>query len=74
MSIRGAIGLALLIIFLKLLAPTVLSQGESTALSFLHGAEVSADVASSYAAAAAASGRPALPPYPLPQARQVGPY
>ena len=74
MSIRGAIGLALLIIFLKFLAPAVLSQGEATTLSFLKGAEVSAQVASGYAAEAAALHQPALPPYPLPQARQVGPY
>jgi hypothetical protein len=74
MSIRGAIGLALLIIFLRLLAPAVLSQGESTTVSFLKGAEVSAQVASGYAASAAALGTPATPPFPLPQARQVGPY
>lgn len=74
MSIRSAIGLALLIIFLKLLSPAVLSQGESTALSFLKGAEVSANVAAGYASAAAALNSPALPPFPLPQARQIGPY
>jgi hypothetical protein len=74
MSIWNALGLGLLIIMLKVLAPAVLTQGESTALSFLKGAEVSAQVASGYAAQAAARNQPALPPYPLPQARQIGPY
>jgi hypothetical protein len=73
MSIGNAIGLALLIIILKLLAPTVLTHGISTTNSFLQGAEVSAQVASSYAASAAALGRPAGPPFPLPQARQIRP-
>jgi hypothetical protein len=72
MSIWNAIGLAVLIIVLKLLAPAVLSQGEATFVSFLKGAEVSAQVASGYAAQAAALGTPATPPFPLPQARQIG--
>jgi hypothetical protein len=71
MSIWNAIGLGVLIIVLRLLAPTVLTQGESTAVSFLKGAEVSAQVASSYAAQAAALGTPATPPFALPQARQI---
>lgn len=71
MSVWNAIGLAVLIIVLKFLAPAVLSQGESTVLSFLKGADVSAQVASGYAAQAAALGNPALPPYPLPQTRQI---
>ena len=73
MSIGNAIGLALLIIILKLLAPTVLSHGISTANSFLEGAEVSAQVASSYAATTAALKRPAEPPFTLPQAQQIRP-
>lgn len=71
MSVWNALGLGVLIIMLKLLAPTVLSQGVSTTTAFLHGAEVSANVASAYAANAAALGRPAEPPFPLPQARQI---
>jgi hypothetical protein len=71
MGIRNAIGLGLFIIILKILVPTVLSQGISTTTAFLHGAEVSANVASGYAAQAAALNRPAEPPFPLPQVRQV---
>ena len=74
MGIRNAIGLGLFIIILKLLAPTVLSQGVSTTTAVLHGAEVSANVASGYAAQAALLGRPSQPPFPLPQARQVTNY
>lgn len=73
MTLSNAIGIGVLIIVLKLLAPTVLSQGISTTVSFLKGAEVSAQVASSYAAQTAALHRPAEPPFPLPQARQIGP-
>ena len=71
MGIRNAIGLGLLIIILKLLAPSVLSQGVSTTTAFLKGAEVSANVASGYAAQTASLHQPAEPPFPLPQARQV---
>lgn len=74
MSIWNALGLAAFIIVLKLLAPAVLSQGESTVRSFLHGAQVSADVAASYAAFAAQSRTPALPPFPLPHAPQITAY
>ncbi len=69
MRIRRAIGLALLIILLKFLAPAVLSQGKATTVSFLKGAEVSAQVASGYAAEAAARHSPATPPFLLPSAR-----
>jgi hypothetical protein len=68
MSVWNAIGIGIFILVLKCLAPAVLSQGESTATSFLKGAEVSAQVASGYAAAAAARGTPATAPFPLPQA------
>ena len=71
MSVWNAIGIGVLIVLLRLLAPAVLTQGESTAVSFLKGAEVSANVASSYAASSAALGRPSVPPFSLPQARTV---
>lgn len=71
MRIRSALGLGIFIIMLKFLIPSVLEQGVHTTLSFLRGAEISAQVASSYAAQAQALGQPALPPFPLPQARQI---
>lgn len=71
MSLWNVIGLATLIIMLKLLAPAVFTQGESTTVSVLRGAEVSAQVASGYAAQAAALRQPATPPFPLPQARHI---
>ena len=74
MSLWNVIGLTALIIMLKVLAPAVFTQGESTTVSFLKGAEVSAQVASGYAAQAAALGTPATPPFPLPRVRQIGPY
>ncbi|MEK7602063.1 MAG: hypothetical protein AAB472_01065 [Patescibacteria group bacterium] len=73
MGIRNAIGLGILIIVLRFLAPAVLTQGISTMVSFLHGAEVSANVASGYAAKSAALGTPSQPPFPLPQARPILP-
>jgi hypothetical protein len=71
MRIRSAIGFGIFIIIMKFLLPSVLSQGVSTSTAFLKGAEVSANVASGYAAQAAALHSPATPPFPLPQARQI---
>ncbi|KND47152.1 MAG: hypothetical protein AB199_01830 [Parcubacteria bacterium C7867-004] len=52
MPILQAIGLGVLIIVLKFLAPAVLSEGEKTVVAFLHGAFVSATVATDLAASA----------------------
>lgn len=71
MSVWNALGFVILILALKFLLPSVLTQGTATAISFLKGAEVSAQVASGYAASAAALGTPAQPPFPLPQATQI---
>ena len=71
MSVWNALGFGIVLLILKLFAPTVLTQGISTTTTFLHGAEVSAQVASGYAAQAAALGTPAIPPFPLPQVRQI---
>lgn len=73
MSVWDAIGLGVLILVLKLLVPTVLTQGIATTISFLHGAEVSANVATGYAESASKLGSPATPPFSLPQARQITP-
>lgn len=54
MPIFGALGLAVLIIVLKSLVPAIFAQLSATVISFLHGAQVSADVASQLAASAAA--------------------
>jgi len=53
MAITRALGLGVLIIVLKLLAPQVLSEGEAVAVAFLHGALVSTSVATDLAASAA---------------------
>lgn len=50
MPIFHAIGLGVLIIVLKFLSPVVLSEGEKTIVAFLHGATVSATVATDLAA------------------------
>ena len=49
MGIFQALGLGLLILILKSLVPEILSHLESTAIAFLNGAEVSANVASQLA-------------------------
>jgi len=46
MPILSAIGLGILIIMLKMLVPAIFAQLSSTIIAFLHGAQVSADVAS----------------------------
>ena len=78
MPIFKAIGLGILILVLQSSLPKVLHQAETTALAFLHGAEVSATAATNLAASASSlttSGTlrmpRALPDDPLPQARQV---
>lgn len=59
---------------MKFLLPTVLSQGVSTTVSFLKGAEVSAQVAAGYASRTQNPGHPSQPPFPLPQARGITHY
>ena len=78
MPIFKAIGLGILILVLQSSAPEVLHQLETTTLAFLHGAEISATVATSLAASASSLTTPgtlrlprALPDDPLPQARQI---
>jgi len=52
MAITRAIGLGVLIIVLRFLAPQVLSEAEAVALAFLKGARISAAVATDLAASA----------------------
>lgn len=52
MAFTKAIGLGIGIIVLKLLLPEVLTQIEHTAIAFLYGAQVSANVATDLAASA----------------------
>lgn len=49
MGIFNAIGFGILLIVLHLFTPAILSEGEKTAIAFLQGAQVSANVASSIA-------------------------
>lgn len=58
MPIFSALGLGLLIIVLKMLVPAIFAQLSSTIIAFLHGAQVSADVATQLAASAAAAKLP----------------
>ncbi len=88
MPIFRSIGFGIFIITMALLLPDVLSQGKKTAISFLRGAELSADVASSIAASAAlaptsapnAAGSTApfasrsLPPLVLPRTPSIPDY
>ncbi len=53
MPIFSAFGLAVLIVVLKILVPVIFGQLEQTILAFLHGAQISALVASQLAASAA---------------------
>jgi hypothetical protein len=73
MPIFQAIGLGMLIIVLKCLVPEILAEGQKTVLAFLHGATVSAEMATQLAASAETSRRGAsfTTPPPLPQARQI---
>jgi hypothetical protein len=53
MPIFSVIGLGILIIVLKVLVPVIFGQLEQTILAFLHGAQISALIASQLAASAA---------------------
>lgn len=69
MPIFRAIGFGVLLIILRIMIPSVLSEGEQTAISFLHGARVSADTMSQIAGTAgSASALSSLPPLIYPQA------
>lgn len=50
MAFTRAIGLGIAIVVLKMLLPGVLTEIEHTAIAFLHGAQVSAGVATDLAA------------------------
>lgn len=52
MPLFRALGLAVVLITIRIMLPDVFHAGETTAISFLHGAELSADTASSIAASA----------------------
>jgi hypothetical protein len=54
MRIRGAIGLGLTIIVLRVLAPVIFDGIQETALAFLHGATASANIAAQIAGSAGA--------------------
>jgi len=54
MPIFSVIGLGLLIIVLRVLVPAIFGQLEETILAFLHGAQISATIASQIAGSAAA--------------------
>jgi uncharacterized membrane protein (DUF441 family) len=49
MRIRGAIGLGITIIVLRVLAPVIFGAIQDTALAFLRGAQLSANAASAIA-------------------------
>jgi len=83
MPIFKAIGFGIFIVTLRLLIPSVLDEGERTAISFLHGARVSADTASGIAASAASfthsatsssSSAGTTPPFALPRAPAIASY
>ncbi|CAN5738010.1 hypothetical protein BH11PAT2_BH11PAT2_00210 [soil metagenome] len=77
MPIFRAIGFGLLLIILRIMIPSVLSEGEQTAISFLHGARVSADTMSQIAGMASTTGPASvllstpLPPLTYPQAPTI---
>ncbi|MFZ1987480.1 MAG: hypothetical protein WAV21_00380 [Minisyncoccia bacterium] len=54
MPILSAIGFGLLLITLKVLAHPIFEQLQATIIAFLHGAEVSASIATQLAASAGA--------------------
>ena len=55
MRIRGAIGLGITIIVLRVLAPVIFDAIQQTALAFLNGARLSANVASAIATSASSA-------------------
>lgn len=73
MRIFRAIGFGIFIIVVRVLIPAVFTEGQNTAVSFLHGARISADAASQTAASITALQNSrttpllVLPPFPLPQ-------
>ncbi len=79
MPIFRAIGFGILVITLRLLIPDVFDASKETAISFLHGARISADTASSITASAATSLHPissadssqSLPSLTLPQTPSI---
>ncbi|MDB5190287.1 MAG: hypothetical protein JWN49_613 [Parcubacteria group bacterium] len=73
MPIFRAIGFGILLIILRIMIPSVLSEGEQTAISFLHGARVSADTMSQIAgtAGSASVSLSSLPPLTYPQATTI---
>lgn len=76
MTIFRALGLLVLILVLQSMVPAIWSELEATIIAFLHGARISAGVATSIAASAGStnlsvplSAMPfTTPPFPLPQA------
>lgn len=80
MHITKALGLGILILMLKFLAPEILAEGQDTVLAFLRGATTSAAIGTALVAGAGASlpssahVPSALPDFPLPQARQTTPF
>lgn len=72
MAFTKAIGLGIGIIVLKLLLPAVLTEIEQTAIAFLHGARVSATVATDLAASAG-SVRFSNEPFELPRIPETRP-
>jgi hypothetical protein len=80
MALLKAMGLGVLIFILNIAAPDVLSEGKKTVLAFLHGAQISATIASDLAASAGTgvervrSLPAATPPFPLPQGPTVSRY
>ena len=70
MAFTKAIGLGVAIIVLKLLLPDVLTEIERTAVAFLEGATVSAEVASQLAASAG-SVQISNEPFELPRAAEA---
>ncbi len=53
MPIFQAVGFGILIITLRVLVPAIFAQLETTIIAFLHGAQISATIASQLAATAA---------------------
>lgn len=70
MAITRALGLGIGIIVLKLLLPDVLAEIEHVAIAFLHGAQVSANVATDLAASAG-SVRFSQEPFVLPRVQSI---
>jgi hypothetical protein len=68
MPIFQSIGLAVLIIVLKFLVPAIWSELEATVIAFLHGARISADIASGIAASAGSAHVGSIPLSALPHA------